>query len=401
MQCFLIRLALQDVFKKRLRAFLTIGGVAASTAVMVVLFGLGAGLQNMVTQQISKASLRDVITVDSKNTKIIRINQATVNKFQSISGVSSVEEIINLSGQVTYNGISLIVPVYGVSANYFNLSPVATLAGNTAGRNNPDERTIILSQAALKAFGADKSLVGKKVSLDLTITQDIDNTQAEMSRQVTAKDFVVKAVIDKGSSPVAYVPAAFLYKQGVNNNSQAKVQVAYPEKIVPIRESIEQLGYQTSNIQDAIDQVNRIFKIIRGILIVFALITVLVTVIGTVNTITIDLVEETRQIGFLRILGIRASDVGRLFIMQSVILSVSGVLIGIVLGVLVGSLTNLMVQAVANQGAIGGEAGIYAYEIPFGQIIIMLMLSIILGWAIGWLPAKRAVKINPLEALRA
>ena len=372
-----------------------------STAIMVLLFGLGSGLQTMVTQQISQTALRNVVTVNSKNSKVIKLNDAAISKLQSISGVSSVEEIINLSGQVTYNGISLIVPVYGISNNYFDLSPVPTLAGKTASQNNPDERSIVLSQSALKALGMNNSIVGKKVSIDLTITQDIDSKQPDASRQVSAKDFVVKAIVDKGNSPVGYIPAAFLYKQGVNNNSQAKVQVAYPEKIVSIRQSIEQMGYQTGNVQDAIDQVNRIFKVIRSILIAFAIITVLVTIIGTINTITIDLVEETKQIGFLRILGIKATDVGRLFIMQSIILSVSGVLIGVVLGVLFGSLTNVAVKVIASQDAIGNQASIYAYEIPLFQIIIMVMLSIILGWAIGTMPAKRAVSISPLDALKS
>jgi ABC-type lipoprotein release transport system permease subunit len=120
-----------------------------------------------------------------------------------------------------------------------------------------------------------------------------------------------------------------------------------------------------------------------------------------VNTITIELVEATKQIGFLRILGIKASDVGRLFIMQSIILAVTGVIIGIVGGIIVGALTNGAIKAVADQGPVGATNTIYAYQIPVWQIIIMVMLAVLLGWAIGLLPAKRAVAINPLEALKS
>ncbi|MDB5182151.1 MAG: hypothetical protein JWP13_914 [Candidatus Saccharibacteria bacterium] len=401
MQRFLIRLALQNVFKRRLRAFLTIGGVAMSTTVMVLLFGLSSGLENMVTAQIDKTAQRNVITVGSKNTKVLKINDKAVTRFQSISGVTSVDKSISLSGQVTYNGISLTIPVYGVTSGYFQAAPITKVAGEVEGKLSGESRAIVLSSSALKAFNLDNSVVGKKVNLALTINQDNDSDQTEFTRQVTARDFVVAGVIDKGTSLVGYMPAEFLIKQGVDNYSEAVVRVAYPEKVPVIRESIEQLGYQTTNVQDSINQVERIFKIISSILIVFAIITTLITVFGTVNTITIELVEATKQIGFLRIFGIKSSDVGRLFMIQSIILAVSGVIIGVVFGVIAGILTNGAIKAAAAQGPTLSDGSIYAYQIPVWQIIIMVMLAVILGWAIGLLPAKRAVTINPLEALKS
>lgn len=401
MRLFLIRLALVNVFKRRLRAFLTIGGVALSTTVMVLLFGLSSGLQTMVTEQIDRTAQRNVITVDTKNAKVLKINDKAIDQFQSISGVTNVDKSISVSAEVTYNGIALTIPVYGVTSGYFDAVPATVVKGKIDGKFGSGSHSLVLSSSALKAFNQNASIVGKNVGLSVSISQDNASKQKDFSRTVTARDFTVAGIVDKGTSLVGYMPAEYLIKQGVDSYSEAIVRVAYPEKVPTIRESIEQLGYQTSNVQDAIDQVNRIFKIIRNILIVFALITTLITVFGTVNTITIELVEGTRQIGFLRILGIKATDVGQLFIMQSVILAVSGVLIGIVGGVFIGALTNGAIKAVAEQGAAAGSGSIYAYQIPVWQIIIMVMLAVVLGWAIGLLPAKRAVSINPLEALKS
>lgn len=401
MRLFLIRLALQNVFKRRLRAFLTIGGVALSTSVMVLLFGLSSGLQNMVTAQINRTAERNVITVDSKNAKVLKINDTTISNFQSISGVTNVDTSTSLSAQVVYNGIALTIPVYAVSPGFFDAVPLTVTKGNLSGQFGNGKRTLVLSSSALKAFNSDTDLVGKKVGVSVTINQDNDDKQTDFSRQTSSQNFNVAAVIDKGTSVVGYIPASYVISQGVDNYSQAIIRVAYPEKVPTIRQAIEQSGYDTSNIQDDIDQVNRIFKIIRNILVVFALITTLITVFGTVNTITIELVEATRQIGFLRIFGIKATDVGQLFIMQSVILAVSGVLLGIITGVFLGALTNGAIKAVAESGAAQSANTIYAYQIPVWQIIIMVMLAVVLGWAIGLLPAKRAVSINPLEALKS
>lgn len=400
MRRFLLRLALLNVFKKRVRASLTIGGISISVTVMVFMFGLGTGLQNMVTAQISKTALRNVISVNSKNNKQLEIDQDALLRFQSISGVASVEGVMNVSGQVTYNGVSLIMPIYAVSSNYFDLSPVTSVAGESKGQMTDNSQNIILSSGALKAFGGKNDIIGKKVSADININKDNNPKQEEATRQLEGKEFIARGIVDKGLSPVAYIPAGYLKKNGVTNYSEAKIQVTYVEKAATIRQSVEQMGFQTTNVQDAIDQVDRIFKVIRSILVAFGLITVLVTVFGTINTITIQLVEETKQIGFLRIMGIKREHVGQLFIMQSIILSVSGVLIGIVGGLMLGLMSDGMLQSIAVQGAIGEEV-IHVYQIPTFPIIIMLVLSVILGWVIGLMPAKRAVKINPLAAIKS
>jgi putative ABC transport system permease protein len=400
MKWFLAHLAIMNVLRQRLRAFLTIGGIALSTAIMVLLFGLGAGLQKMVTEQISRTDLQNVVTVSSKNMQSIKLDSEVISKIQSISGVTSLEQVANLSGQVTYHDIALVIPVYGVTSDYFKLSPIDKTAGETDGQMVGDAHNIILSEGALKAFGMSHNVVGKTISLNVTITKDNATKQAETTKQVAATDFVVRGIVDKGTTPIGYIPAEFLFKNGVNNASQLKVEVAYNDKIGAVRESIEQLGYTTTSVQVAIAQVNRIFGIIRRILVVFACITILVTVFGTVNTITIELVEATRQIGFLRVMGIRREDVGRLFMMQSIILSVSGVVVGVSAGLLFGLFTNGIIQALAGDSSASTQQGIYVYQIPILPIIIMLVLSIMLGWVIGLLPAKRAVRINPLAALK-
>lgn len=397
---FLLKLALLNVFKKRVRAFLTIGGVAISVSVMVFMLGLGAGLQNMVTEQISKTALRNVVTVQSKNSKQLGINQEKIARFQSISGVTTVEGVMNVSGQVTYNGISLVMPIYAVTPNYFDLVPLTKVAGETEAQMGSNANNIIISQAAMNAFKSKTNIVGKNLTTIINLNNDTKTDQTEATQQLDRKEFKVTGVVDKGLSPVAYIPVSYLQKQGASNFSEAKIQVTYTEKVPTIRESVEQLGYQTTNVQDAIDQVDRIFKVIRSILIAFGIISVLITVFGTINTITIQLVEETRQIGFLRIMGIKREHVGLLFVMQSVILAFSGVTIGIIGGLFFGSISNGMVQAVAVNGMSDGKT-INIYQIPIKPIIIMLVLSIILGWVIGLMPAKRAVKINPLDAIKS
>ncbi|HEY5139129.1 MAG TPA: FtsX-like permease family protein, partial [Methylococcales bacterium] len=290
---------------------------------------------------------------------------------------------------------------YGVTGNYFNLSPITTVKGTIGDSLTGNNHTLVISTGALKAFGLDNRVLGKNIKLNATITADNDTKMTESSRQVVANDFKVGAIVDKGSSPVAYIPAEFLFQNKVDKASELKVQMDYPQHLLSVRSEIERLGYQTSSVQDSISQVNRIFNVIRSILVVFGVITIAVTVFGTINTITVQLIEETKQIGFLRIMGIKREDVGLLFILESIILSTSGAIIGIILGLVGGLFTNGLISSAARGSVTGGQSAIYVYQIPKLPIIIILVLSVAIGWAIGILPSRRAVEINPIAALRS
>ena len=397
---FLLNLAVVNVLTKKLRAILTVGGVGISVAVMVILIGLGGGLQSLVTEQISKTESQNVVTVSSKRAKQLKLDQETISKISSISGVTSVEQTVGLSGKLVYHGITLNMPVYGATGDYFGVTPHEMAAGRAIDKKSQDENFIMLSRAVLKAYGIENpdEVLDKPVKLELTINKDQDLNQEEDSRQLEADTFSVIGVVDKTSSPVSYIPAEYLFKKGVDVASQLKVSIAFPDKMQEIRESIEQMGFQTASIKDTLDQVNRIFKVIKSIIAIFAIITVMVAVFGTLNTITIELVEQTQQIGFLRIMGIKKEDVGLLFVIQSVLLSFSGALLGVSAGSLFGISANGFISAVASNVANGDQ--LYVYKLPSIAIIMILVLSVVLGWAIGQIPARRAIKINPLEALR-
>jgi putative ABC transport system permease protein len=107
--------------------------------------------------------------------------------------------------------------------------------------------------------------------------------------------------------------------------------------------------------------------------------------------------EETQQIGFLRIMGLRSSDVSLLFVIQSILITSLGAVMGIILGTVGGFILNGYARALAASDAFYGEISVFV--LPTGQIIIILMLSVIIGWIVGTIPAKRAAQLNPLEEL--
>lgn len=396
---FILRLVWLNTFKRKFRASLAIGGIALSASIMVVLFGVGIGLQTLVTEAVSSEEVAGVVTVNQRSQQV-PLTQDRVSNIRSISGVGSIEQVVGVVADVTYHGISLNLPVYGVSEGYFISSPATAVAGEPKGQPQTDSNQIVVSTKTLEALSlSPQEAVGRTISLAVSIPKEHASAQQEDSRRLQPQDYTIAAVIDRGALPVGYISIENLIQKGVDSVSQVKANLTIPDKMPAVRESIERLGFQTTSVQDSIDEVNRIFTIVQRVLFVFGIIALVITVFGTFNVITLTLIEETPQIGFLRVMGMQKHDVGFMFITQSVLLTLTGAIIGVIGGMLLGSVANEVVRMVAAGESIFHD--IYVFRVPAIQIIIMLMLSIGLGWLVGALPAKRAVMINPLEELHS
>ncbi len=394
---FFARLILANTFKKRIRALLVIGGIAVTTSVVIVLFGVSSGLHALVDDEITNSELKDVVTVDQRNVQQIKLNEEKVSAIQSISGVGQVESSVGLVGNLVYHGIDVNIPVYGVSEGYFALSPTNIKTGDATKLTGSD---IILSSKVLEAFGlkADDA-VGRPVEAGVTIASAYASGQKDASVTKDRETFTVAAVADKGELPVAYMPLESLRTKGVDSVSQVKLRVTTPDKLGAVRESVEQMGFQTTSIQDTIEQINKVFTIIQRALVAFGVVVFVITVSGAFTLISLTLMENTKQIGFLRISGMKNRDVHILFIVQSILLTALGAATGVVGGVLAGSAVNGIARASSAGEVFAGEVNVFT--VPAPQIALVLVLSIGIGYLVGMFPAKRAVMLKPLEELKA
>jgi putative ABC transport system permease protein len=356
------------------------------------------GLQNVVTNEVSKSQSTRVVNITSEKTKKIKLDTTNIAKFKSMSGVSSVEQIVNVSGKLVYHGFAISSPIYAVTEGYFEATPLNFVAGDKFSSQNIKLKPLIVNKVVLDAFGIKdpQSALNQEISVDFVIPKELDSDIETNTKVFEKNTYKIIGIIDEETTPIVYAPADDVFGFGVQYSSQAKAIVDYPNQMSSIRQQIEDLGFHTTNINDTISQVDQIFKIIKILLWLMGFITLLVSVIGTLNTITISLVEQTREIGFLRLLGIKENDVRSLFMVQSLILAVGGAIIGAILGSLGCLLLNWIVISIAHRSAI--KFSTFA-SIPYSAILILLVASIIIGFLVGLGPSRRAVNIDPLKAL--
>jgi putative ABC transport system permease protein len=153
-----------------------------------------------------------------------------------------------------------------------------------------------------------------------------------------------------------------------------------------------------SSLSDTVSQVNKLFSVVNIILGLFGIITLAVSSIGMFNTMTVALLERTREIGIMRSIGASKLDILSMFIIESTLMGFFGGIAGIILGIASGQIVNLIVNIAAKY--MGGKPlNLFAYPLWFLGFIVVF--SIFIGFATGIGPAKRASALDPLEALRS
>ncbi|HZJ34396.1 MAG TPA: FtsX-like permease family protein, partial [Candidatus Angelobacter sp.] len=164
--------------------------------------------------------------------------------------------------------------------------------------------------------------------------------------------------------------------------------------IAVIKSNINEAGYKAQTAEDLMSFIFQFINVLQGILIGFGALAVLTSVFGIINTQYISVLERTQQIGLMKAFGMRNRDVGKLFELEAAWIGLLGGSIGSGMAVIMGTIANPFISKTLNIGDVS--------LIIFGPLsIVAVVIGLILvSVASGILPARKAAKLNPIEALR-
>jgi ABC-type antimicrobial peptide transport system permease subunit len=258
-------------------------------------------------------------------------------------------------------------------------------------------RQMIVNTEALKILGlTQEEAVGKKIDLSIAITGDLLDDGEETLQSVPA-EYEIVGVIPDGRSQVLYVPFIDIRSLGVTQYSQVKMVAKNQEVLEDARTAVENIGFATSSVADTVAQINNLFDTIRTVLFLIGMAALAVASLGMFNTLTVSLLERTREVGLMKAMGMRSNEVHELFLTESMIMGIFGGLAGLVIGFAGGQLASLGLTFFALSS---GEGYLNISFIPPTFIIIIMVLSLIVGLITGLYPARHATKISALNALR-
>lgn len=387
----LASIAMKNLRAKRLRTSLTLMGIVIGVGAIVFLVSLALGLHSVVNQQVLGTKSVNTIDVTTPNATTILLNDTNVHKISEFGNVTSVSDAYILAGLISYQGSKSSTVVYGVNNQYIGLSGLKFVTGSSS-LAKPDDA--IVNTALLELIGQTNSK--KAIAKHLSVQSTVD--LANGTQKTVNSNLVIVGIVSTGSGAEVYMNGQAFTDAGAYQYGELKVEANHRGNVAEVRQQIEGLGLTTASPLDTLSQINTIFTIFTFVVIGFGGIGMVIAILGMFNTLTISLLERTKEIGLMITMGARKADVQRLLIFESLLLSIIGGVGGIVVAGFVGEAINLVLTHYASGKGVSGT--IHAFLVTPLLVIATLSLIIVIGLLVAFYPSKRAARINPIEALK-
>lgn len=345
-------------------------------------------IQSRFIQVGEKISEAQVLGESTVNEEVISSEDVLASEevLASDSADLSLSEDINSSN----SGILELEEFDATSAAEIKKDEVLTFKGKTV-------REAVVSSGLLEVLGVKSNqAIGKDFEVSFIVMNTI---LADVSgRAFTEKvSYKIVGVIDDVESPYFYVPLEDVMTLGPVSFSQLKVEVENEDQVQEVRKKIETLGFTTNSTLDTVEQIQSLFNNLRILLGLLGLVALGVASLGMFNTLTVSLLERTREIGGMKTMGMVSNEIEDLFLAEAMIMGVAGGVGGLILGFIIGKGVSLGVSIISISQ---GQGFLDLTYIPSFLVGFILISSFLVGLATGIVPAYRAKRISALNALR-
>ena len=394
-------LALRAIRRNVMRSILTILGIVIGTASVIAMVMLGDGTTAYITDSITKLGSNMLTITPGQEKKGPQSGGSSADPFdikdviaikREITGVRSVTPTGTKGINAVYGNENYSTSIYGSDNEYFVIKDWEF----TQGR--------IFSQTELNA-GKSVCIIGKTVQKELFSGQDPLGANIRLEKFSCQVIGVLKskgaASFGMDQDDLVVVPIKMFQRRisGNQDISSILVSVANEKYSKRVQDDIRTLlrerrhikegdkeDFNIGDMKDIIETLSSTTKMLTLLLGAVAAISLLVGGIGIMNIMLVSVTERTREIGIRLAIGALEREVLLQFLVESVVLSLFGGIIGIILGI---SITLGVTQV---------------FDIPFifndSIVLIALLFSMIVGVGFGYFPARKAAKMNPIDALR-
>lgn len=424
-----IRIAFSDLNKRKLRTTLTCFGIGVGALLVIVMAGLGEGIQTISNDQIKQVDSFRTISINNSgnDSKLKKIDIDNLNKFKNIDNVSDITASIGTTAteitledktakKVNIVGNNLDFSIFTTGekneikadmkkVQKYGSDPI--IAGKIIEKNDND--SILIGQGLLNKLGIKdyKSVIGHTMEIEVSLPKIEGLPQKyPLILKVEVAGVINRAFKNGGniittSDELAskiqnyYMNSTdYLNKNGYTN---AQIEANSMDNVSKIDDSIKKLGYTTQSQISYVNQMNNMMTIVKVLLTAAGIIVLLVASIGVINTMSMAVYEKTKSIGIMKAQGASRKNIRRMFVVQSGSLGFIGAAFGSIIALIIGTIVNKVL--VMNQ--IGGfQEGMKMVDIRLSTIVFTILFTIIVAMIAGIIPARKAAKLNPVDSLR-
>ena len=417
-----IRTAVSNVGRRKLRSALASLGVVVGTLTIVIMVSLAAGVRQQINRQFASIGL-DRLTVTppgggrggfgppgfdffglAARKKIITAED--VARWKKLPGVTQIIPEVNLPGsiglEVSANGTNQAVRLSGAEPMRGNFS-FQELPQPVAGSLElPESGGIILSQGAAQSLGISSNqfagLIGQNVAAVLRTSRG--ETQSYPLRvsgisQERSRNIQVSIADRVAMKNWWFNTTNTLEREGYDFVTVRSTDVT---QAIALTKQFQKDGFSVQSLEIVVEVANRVVSVITAMFMLIGGIALLVATIGIANTMVMAIYERTREIGILKAMGASRGEIRQMFMLEAGCIGFIGGVIGLLLGWLAGLGLNQVIHLYSRMRDIPMRGDFFVVSLTLALGVVAFATFI--GLVAGLLPAQRAAKLDPLQALR-
>jgi putative ABC transport system permease protein len=393
-----LRFSFQALNANKVRSFLTALGLVIGNASVILVVTISITSRDYVLDQIrgvgsnliSAQFSAGTDTATQVDADFIKLADVEAVRQQFGSRIVAATGVMTNFGRMLINGKEQDVRVIGSDDQYPLVRNMRLLSGHFMDQNDVEQRqhiAMLTEKLAQKLFGSTAAAVGRVIKLyglQFTVIGTFKERTGTMGISEIADETVLMPItVIKLFMPVERVDPMY-------------AQARYTADVLPLTAAIKQIlesrhrpgaKYDVFNLSGFLEAAEKIAWVLTLVLVTVSAITLIISGIGIMNIMLVTVTERTREIGLRMAVGASRKAVLEQFLTEAVVLSVSGGLIGILIGISI----PLSVRFITDQ-----------IRVPISplSIVVAFGVSLVVGVVFGMLPANRAARLNPTEALR-
>jgi len=443
-----IEQSFSNLWRKKLRTFLTTFGVVIGIGALVSMFAFGKGMQKNVTDTFNELGLFNYVSVfprseesravqstQDPNTKQTTnrqsrlLDDAFILKLAEVEGVEWAFPEVRFPAMIRFRedeefSLIQVLPAGICQAGFLKLR-----AGEFY--TSDEDNSLIISDSLLRRMDIKKpeTVIGEQIEIStLAVDFSLSNITNIVSfirgegLPLSRRSYTFKVVgvtermgmdgpintrsdvfIPFGASEkmkklsLTSISDFFQSPHQAKGYSMVGIKLSSPKYVEPVKKQMEDLGFETFALVDQLEEIKRVFIFMDMFLFAVGMIAIVVASLGIINTMVMSILERYKEIGIMKAVGASDGDVKKIFFFESGVIGFMGGVFGLALGWTVSIVINVIINSIAVRQ---GVPHMNYFSFPWWLCLGAIVFSILVSLAAGIYPTLRAARVDPVVALR-
>jgi putative ABC transport system permease protein len=398
----LIRIALRALQRNKLRAFLTMLGIIIGVAAVITMMSIGQGSSQSIQSSLSNMGANLVTIVPFNNVPGVRIQGSSVQTLtikdvnalqQQAAHLSATSPIAQANGQAIKGAMNWPTNMQGVAPSFLDIRKFTLKDGIMFSDDDvrASAKVCLLGQTVVtNLFAPGENPIGEVIRFN-KIPMQVIGTLSPKGLNTFGQD--QDDIIIAPYTTVQNRVAATIYFQSIvasasseNESDAATAEISSILRTTHRLRTDEENDFNVRTQADLINTLNSTSKMLTTLLTIIASISLFIGGIGIMNIMYVSVTERTKEIGLRMSIGARGLDILMQFLIEAVMISITGGLIGVLLGIT----ASFVVASTLNWPTLISET----------SIVVSFIVCVVTGVFFGYYPAQKASRLDPIEALR-